>query len=168
MFLKNQKPNWLGWWPEYGSEELLQGSVWVAAWQLFGKFPWAAASLWRSFHGQRHLPGQNNLMTTVLNWRRVLLHTRKKCPFPRAAILGVLSDIAWISASHCGHGKLRMCSVSLKLPLAPPFHPTVPKVYRSTALLLLQIHSLHQEWADSKCGAALFHGSWFPALLQMF
>ena len=27
LFLKNQKPNWLGWWPEYGSEELLQGSV---------------------------------------------------------------------------------------------------------------------------------------------
>ena len=97
---------------------------------------------------------QNNLMTKVLNWRRVLLHTRKKHPFPRAAMLGVLSDTAWISATDCGHGKLRMCSVSLKLPLAPPFHPTVAMVRSSTALLLLQVHSLRQEWVDSKCRAA--------------
>lgn len=94
--------------------------------------------------------GQNNLMTTVLNWRRVLLHTRKKHPLPQSSNAGSCQTQLDLSHWSC-HGKLRMCSVSLKPPLAPPFHPTVAMVHSSTALLLLQVHSLHQEWADSKC-----------------
>lgn len=47
--------------------------------------------------------GQNNLMTTVLNWRRVLLHTEKStAPSPESSNAEVLSDTAWISATDCG------------------------------------------------------------------